>query len=295
MRRLPIQLKILIASIVFFCSPGPVSATDVKPQFKRIVTMAPNLTEVVFALGQGERVVGVSDFDKWPSAVADIPRVGGYYNPNLEAVIKLNPDVVFMIQGREQIDEKLQKLGIKVHVFACDNLASLHQTIGAMGEILGVEAKANELMETIRNGLDQVHVKGAERFSVMICVGMTPGSLQGVYVAGANSIHQDLLNSIGAKNVFNDVTKDYFAVNKESIMARRPDIIIDLIPGQDVPQDHYNQRMATWQLLPGIPAVKAKRIAILNEDYLNIPGPRIVEAATRLKTEIDKWVIEEKE
>ncbi|MCD4654379.1 helical backbone metal receptor [bacterium] len=267
-----------------------VAETD---QLERIISMAPNLTEIVFALGQGNKIIGVTDFDHWPAAVNSLVRVGGYYNPNKEVIIQLKPDAVFMLRGRSALDKNLIKLGIKTRQFTCENINDIKNTIIEIGKILEVEVQAIKLRDNIEIEMRNIKIKKADDISVMICVGMTPGTLQNLFVAGNKSMHHDLLEFIGCKNTFAHISKSYFPVNKEALLAARPDIIIDLIPGQRLDKRSRRERLETWGLLSGVPAVKTGKIIILNEDFCNIPGPRIIQTGRLISDNIRQLIANE--
>jgi iron complex transport system substrate-binding protein len=251
-----------------------------------LVTLAPNLTEIVFALNQGHRIIGVSNFDSWPESVKSLPKMGGYFNPDIEGLIRLKPDMVFLFRGRNELNQRLEKLGFEVKDFPADTLDDILTTIRQIGHILGAEAEANDLIRTISQRLETLHRSYKTPPKVMICVGMTPGVLQNIYVSGGASFHHDILQALGIENVFSGQSRAYFPVNRESIIAAQPDIIIDLMPGEPLDEQTRKQRLATWKGLSAVPAVQNDRIIILNDDCISIPGPRITEFAAFLAEHI---------
>ncbi len=252
-----------------------------------LVTLAPNLTEIVFSLNQGHRIIGVSNFDSWPESVESLPKMGGYFNPDIEGLIRLKPDMVFLLRGRSELNQRLEKLGFEVKDFPADTLDDILTTIRQIGHILGAEAEADDLIRTINRRLETLQRSYKTPPKVMICVGMTPGVLQNIYVSGGASFHHDILQALGIENVFAGQSRAYFPVNRESIIAAQPDIIIDLMPGEPLDEQTRKQRLATWKGLSAVPAVQNHRIIILNDDFISIPGPRITEFAALLAEHIN--------
>lgn len=255
------------------------SETQAEPKETTIVTLAPNLTEIVFSLGQGHRIIGVTSFDAWPDSVNKLTKLGGYFNPDIEALLRLRPDMIFMLQGRSDLKTRLQKFGFSIWDFRCETIADIRSTIQQIGNILNLDDKAKEQIEGLDTNLQAARLTFEPVPKVMIAIGMTDGVLQNLYVAGGASFHNDIMEAIGVSNVFSNVNQAYFTVGRESILATQPDIIIDLIPGEPLTEKRRIERIATWSGLGSIPAVRHQRIIILNDDYITIPGPRVTQIA----------------
>lgn len=244
-----------------------------------IVTLAPNLTEIVFLLEQGHRIKGVSNFDTWPEPVRTLPKLGGYFNPDIEGLLRLKPDLIFLLQGRSDLKSRLETFGFSVWEFRCETLQDIRSAIIGIGRILGVEKTAEARVVSMDADLAAVRLKMEKPPRVMVCVGMTEGLLQNLYVAGGKSFHHDIIDAIGAANVFAGSSQAYFAVNRESVIAAQPDIILDLIPGESLNETRRRERLSTWDGLGSVPAVRHHRIIFLNDDYISIPGPRVTRIA----------------
>jgi iron complex transport system substrate-binding protein len=211
---------------------------------KRIVSMGPNITEIVFALGRGDRLVAVTDFCMYPLEAAALPRVGGYLNPNLE---------------NETIYSGIQDLG----------------------KALGAAEKAEDLCDTIREALDTVRAKtvASPTTKVFLSLGRAMGSMANLYTVGGKSFLSQLLEIAGGENIFADVDQPYPEASKESLIKRAPDVILEMRPGESITHTKRNQIAAEWNVFTGIPAVNNHRIYVLTEDFLLVPGPRIVKIA----------------
>ncbi|MBN1297073.1 ABC transporter substrate-binding protein [bacterium] len=252
----------------------------------RVISMAPNLTEIVCALDQIDRLAGVSTFDTWPAAVRKLPKIGGYFNPDMETLIRLQPDLVLLVEGRNRIEDKLNDLGIRHEMFRSESLADFYSAVTRIGDILGVPESAAALTVSVETSLRASKLPEGYHPKVMICIGMTPGTLQSLFVAGNGSFHSDILKAIGCRPVFDEMNRAYFPVSKEAIIAAAPDIILDLAPGIDPESIAARQRIDTWKLLSGIPAVDEGKVILLTHDYLSIPGPRIGTVAYIFASEI---------
>jgi iron complex transport system substrate-binding protein len=248
---------------------------------QRIVSMGPNITEIVFALGCGNRLVAVTDFCMYPPEVAGLPKVGGYLNPNLEKLTTLRPDLV-LIRGKiEKVDRFCRSRGIPVVRVHMDSLKTIYSGIQHLGRALGVVEKADVLCNTIREALDTVRAKSAAipATKVFISLGRAMGSMANLYTVGGNSFLSQLVEIGGGINIFADVDQPYPEASKESLIKRSPEVILEMRPGENMTQKKRNQIIAEWGVFDGVPAVTNGRIYVLTQDFLLIPGPRIVETA----------------
>ena len=263
------------------------AARSIQPEGKhyaRIISMAPNITETVFALGCGERVVGVADFSNYPPEAAQKQRAGGFINPNFERLLGLRPDIV-IVQGA----------GVKLGKFCADNdiefmaidmnsIGTIYEGIAALGEKLGRPEQAERLCDDIRLQFKELadRLAGVERPGVFLCMGHTGGSLRDIYTAGPDSFLSELIGLAGGENIFGDIATGYPQVSKEALQKRRPGVIIEPLGRQGLTDAFLAQLRADWGRMGQLPAVKSGRLYFPTEDYLQIAGPRIAQAARRL-------------
>ncbi|RMG20541.1 MAG: hemin ABC transporter substrate-binding protein [Deltaproteobacteria bacterium] len=197
---------------------------DGPPQ--RIVTLAPSLTETVLALGAGDRLVGVSRFDDF-EAVRALPRVGGYLDPNLEAILALHPDLVLAEKspGNEAVVRDLARLGVPVLVVRARTLAEVREMIVAVAGALGMEAAGRGLLARFDAGLRAAQRLGPTAGTVraLLVYGVTP-----LVVAGPGSFGAELLSLCGAKNAAASGTGAYPTWPLERLIADPPDLIVVL-------------------------------------------------------------------
>jgi iron complex transport system substrate-binding protein len=255
----------------------------VSPSPQRIVSMAPNITETVFALGGGDRLVGVTSFCVYPPEATRLPKVGGFYNPNLERLIALQPDMV-LLQGRhKKVAAFCQDRHIAVLHVDMDSLATIYRGVMKVGRVLGDSARADALCTEIRSGLQGLRQMAGDREEkrVYISLSRTMGSMSNLYTVGGSSFVSQVLGVVGGRNVFADVTRPYPEVSKESLIKRAPDVILEIRPGERLSDVQKSHIIEAWNAFPTLPAVCNEQIYILTEDFLLVPGPRVVLAARR--------------
>jgi iron complex transport system substrate-binding protein len=260
-------------------------ADDIPRGSRRIVCLAPNLTEIVFALGAGDRIIGVSDYATYPAEVADLPRVGGLLNPNLEKILKLAPDVIFLHASNRELADRLGRLGLRTVSFSADSIEDVYKIILRMGQELGVEADAGGIVTGMKRELRHLAVPdSAPKVKTLVVIGRTDGSLAGLRTAGEGSYVNELVVLVGGENIAASTGKPWPELSKEFIVAAAPSVIVELSPGatSDEAED-----LAPWAALPGIPAVRDRRVHRLTEDHLLIPGPRLVSTARALRDALD--------
>ncbi|MCK4390158.1 MAG: ABC transporter substrate-binding protein [Desulfobacterales bacterium] len=251
------------------------------PKARRIVSMAPNITETIFALGCGDCVVAATDFCTYPAEARALPKVGGYFNPNLERLTALCPDLLILQGKHEKVDAFCRAKGIPVLHVAMDSISSIYRGIVDLGSALHRPERAEHLCTTIRHQLEAVQkeVAGYPRQKVFICLGRAPSGMTNLYTAGGPSFISEILQIAGGDNIFADVTQPYPEASKESLLKRAPEIIIEMRPGEDISDLRRRQIIAEWDILRGVPAVSNRRVYVLTEDLLLVPGPRVGVAA----------------
>ena len=247
--------------------------------------MAPNITETVFALGAGRRVVGVSDYTVFPKEAAELPGVGALYNPNLEKIVSLEPDLVIIQQKHEKVEELCRRRNIAVlRVEMEGSTQKVFDAILALGDALGKSGRAVMLCHKMQTMLAmlEMHVAGRERVKTLICVDRSAGDLKGVYAPGSKGFLNDLLLRGGGDNIFSDVNEAYAMVSLEEIVRRAPEVIIETRPGADLSDAERAAIVDDWNALETVPAVKNGRVVVVTDDSLVVPGPRLAMAAARL-------------
>ncbi len=234
--------------------------------------MAPNLSETLFALGLGERVVGVDDYSHWPPEVEKLPRLGGLFNPNLERIVALKPDLALLVPSEREIGEKLRRFGIDSLILSNETLEDIERSFQIIADRCGVPEAGARLAAEWREGLRPDPVPGAPR--VLLSTGRPAGRLADLVVAGPNTFLDELLRRLGAVNAFGDAPIRYPEVGMEEIVARAPDIIIELRADPLTP-DVERRLVEDWSALPQVTAVREGRVTVIAGDHILIPGPRL--------------------
>ncbi|MCW7754139.1 helical backbone metal receptor [Desulfobotulus sp. H1] len=249
---------------------------------QRILPMAPSLVEAVFALGAGERVAGIPEYTSWPPEALDLPSVGGYFNPNLERIAVLKPDLVILQGQHEKVDRYCRRHGIPLLHVAMEDRTSIREGLHILGHALGQDAEARMLTDAMEAELERLGRKfyRSKPPAVLLVVGRTPGTLSGIMTAGRDSFLTELTELAGGRNIFDDQSQRYPTVSKEAILVRQPDIILEFMPGDR--EREGNGLVHEWQAMASVPAVRKGRIRVLTDNRLLMPGPRIAEAAAIL-------------
>lgn len=280
MRRLwPLIVFILIFCIVWLLADNVEKPLSTTKSYQRIITLSPSLTETVFALGLGDRVVAVTDYCDYPPQAQALPSVGSYTNTSLEAITRLQPDLVIMLNGQQQRQQQLEQLGIKTLVLDNSTIADIKETIKTIANLTGKQSQATKLLNNIQDQIDYVRIKVHGVAPVRTLVGIAhyvnSDQLDTVYIAGQHDFYNELLELAGGVNVYTDTTVKVPSVSAEGIIRMNPDAIIDVFPEQKDHQSDMKQVIKQWQTLRSVNAVKQQRIYIIEHDYASIPGPRI--------------------
>ena len=249
---------------------------------QRIVSLVPSVTEMLFAVGAGERVVAVSSFDHFPAAVDRLPRVGALVDPDLEKILSLRPDLVITYGSQSDLAAKLQKAGVPTFAFRHGSLGDVTAMLRELGRRLGIPSAAERVAAGIERDLDRIRtqVKREPRPKTLLVIGREPRSLRAVNVSGGYGFLHDLLELAGGSNVFGDVKRESLLVSTETILARAPEVILELHYTDAPSRTLIDQERAAWSILSSVPAVKHGRVELLFGEELVLPGPRVVVTAT---------------
>ncbi|MBW8876565.1 MAG: ABC transporter substrate-binding protein [Acidobacteria bacterium] len=270
-------LLLLLGPVLAGCR-GEQSARQPARVPRRIIALTPSLTETVFALGLNDRVVGVGDYTRWPPEAVRKPRLGALFNPNLERIVSLKPDLAVLLPSEQGLGTKLKPLGIDVLVVPDETLADVQASFLIIARRCGVQEAGERLLAEWRAGLTLPPLPGpplpGPPLRVLISVGRRPGQLGDVTVAGPGTFLDELLKRLGAENVFADAPTLYPQIGLEEIVARKPDVILELRADPLTP-DAVASIIADWQALPQVPAVRLGRVEVIAGDHVLIPGPRL--------------------
>jgi len=251
---------------------------------KRIVSMAPSITEMLFALGLGDRVVGVTSFCNYPPEVLDrvekgeIKVIGGFSNPSVEKIVALKPDLVIGCEIHERVIYQLESLGLTVLIVGSESVDDIYKAILIIGKATGVYETSLELINEMKESIKDtwVKVQNATKPKVLIIVWLEP-----LWVAGVRTYMSDLIELAGGVNAYTG--EGWTSVGPESLIAINPDIIIitgHAAPGKSPDEivKYLEESVPGWE---NISAVMNNRVYFFideAEDALVRPGPRIARA-----------------
>jgi iron complex transport system substrate-binding protein len=247
----------------------------------RIVSTSPGITETLFALGLGDRVVGVSTYCRYPKAVSTISRVGTFLDPDAELIARLRPDLVFLHAGRSAIRSHLSALGITFSLVDSASLSSVFSTIRQIGTAAGVPDRASRLVNDIDVRLRRVSaaVAGRRPRKILIVVGRRTGTLSDIVAVGPGSYLHEVAALAGGTNVLSGALPEYPRISMETVISLAPDVIVDVGEMGESETDSERRRAMTEELWRRQPLVKAARewtVHATNDEAFVVPGPRIV-------------------
>ncbi len=282
MKRLLLLLVVMVASLVAHAPLSAQRASASSPQ--RIVSLVPATTEMLFEMGAGRRVVGVGSYDRFPPEVEQLPRLGGLLDPNIEQLIALRPDLVIVYETQVELRRQLERARIPMWGYSIKGLSDVTATVRSLGERIGMGTQANASADRIDARLRavQARVAGRPRPRTLLLFGRESGSLRGINASGGYGFLHDLLELAGGADVLADVKQAAVAMSTEMVLARAPEVIIELHYGEPWPDARLAAERRAWNVLPSLPAVRSNRITLLAGDELVVPGPRVSIAAERM-------------
>jgi iron complex transport system substrate-binding protein len=257
----------------------------------RIVSTFPSITETLFALGAGDRVVGVSDYCRYPAAALSLPKVGSYTKPDVEKIALLRPDLVFIQKSAANLADRLNALGIKHVEVTVGSLAEVYSMIRDIGRAVGLPDRTEKLNIDIRSRLDAVRAQaaGRSRPKVLIVVGRTPGTLTNLKAAGPGPYIGELLEIAGGSNVLNGTAIAYPQISLETVVRLNPDVILDTSNMGDAGPDtslRETRLREPWMTHRELAAVQNGTVFGLTSESLITPGPRIVDAVELIRSKL---------
>lgn len=252
---------------------------------KRIISLVPNVTEMIYAIGAGDRVIAVSSYDTFPPEVRTLPSVGALLDPNVERILALRPDLVVVYGSQDDLRRQLARAGIGTFDYRHGGLDAITTTIRGLGTALGEERTAGALASRIEGGLDDIRarVRGRPRPRTLLVFGRERLALRGIYASGGMGFLHDMLTVAGGENVFADVKAESVQASTEQIISRRPDVIVEVrAVNEAFPAGDRAAEARVWSTLGSVPAVRNGRVSFLFDDRIVIPGPRIVDGTREL-------------
>jgi iron complex transport system substrate-binding protein len=260
--------------VTLFCGCGkPVQPVASANYPERIISLAPSITETLYALGLGDRLIAASTYCTYPKAAQQLPKIGDYGNYNFEAIVSMKPDLVMLLSEFDAEKTRLTGLNIPYLETGTYFIDDILETIRVIGDTCGVEARSQELIEQLQNRMAAHVTNTTNRPRTLIVFNREPenGKVKQVHAFGTECLHNELLELAGGKNVVPGKLP-FSILSREALLRLNPDVIIEL-SAANIPDDPS----APWQNLSNIAAVKNNRITVITGNRTFIPGPRFIE------------------
>ncbi|WP_246942294.1 ABC transporter substrate-binding protein [Bacillus pinisoli] len=269
-------------------SSFPITVTDasdnevtIEAQPEKIVSLIPSNTEIVYALGMGDTVVGVTEFDNFPEEVASVEKIGDMVI-NVEKVISLQPDLVLAHESSAQSSEsgleQLRNAGITVVVIPnADSFETVYDTIHLLGQVTGTTEKADELIEGMKTDLANIQAKATsitEKATVWVEVSGAPE----IYTTGKGTFMHEMLEVINATNAAGE-QEGWIMMTEEEIVALNPDVVVTTYGSYD---PNVKANVLAREAWNEVPAIQNERVYDINSDLVTRPGPRLIEGVEEL-------------
>ncbi|WP_430010177.1 ABC transporter substrate-binding protein [Methylophaga lonarensis] len=282
-------LSVFIAIFVYLvivANSQPTGRDEVNAQddaeVERIISLAPSITETLYSIGLADQLIAVTDFCNTPTNTPPKPTIGAYLDPNLEAIVAMQPDLVILLDRQQRVVQQLQQLGIRTLPV---NHASLDGILTSMHDIAvntGAVEQVSKLLASLQTRIDHVQAMTADQEmpSVLLAIAHAGASEQQfgqIYVAGQHDFYNDLLKLAGAQNSYQDRRVSVPSVSTEGILRLNPDIIIDLYPASGQHPFNLDIMQAHWQKLSQVNAIRNDQLHLIEASYAVIPGPGVVD------------------
>jgi iron complex transport system substrate-binding protein len=253
---------------------------------RRILSLAPSATEILFAVGAGPQVVGVDAYSDYPPAARGLPRLGGLLDPDVEGMLRLRPDLVILLPSQAEVARALTTAGVPTLTVPHETLDDVERAILAIGERTGHAVPGRALADSLRRALARSRAaagRRADRPRVLFVIAREAGELGSFSVAGPGTYLDQLIALAGAENALRDAPTRYPQVSAETALRLAPDVILEWTPNdtsagpaQALAAD--GRRAAEWRGLFAAPAGRAPAVHILHDDVWVRSGPRVVAA-----------------
>jgi iron complex transport system substrate-binding protein len=272
------KIILILTVSLFFTSRAFAQAPQ---EYHRVVSLLPSITEILFAIGAQDQVVGVTKFCKYPPEAQKKTIIGGLLDTNYEIIYRLKPDLVIVATEQGDQKEKLESMGFNIAEVETRSVQKIMESIGQLGKLLGHEQGAQKVVESIQNKIDTIKEKTKDlpKPKVMVTFLRPVGekTIRDVYIAGTFTYFKDLLDLVGAVNAFQGTDMITSPIlSAEGILRLDPDVIIEVMPTLKESKLTKQDALEDWVMLSQLKAYKNKRIYIISESYADIPGPRLV-------------------
>lgn len=249
---------------------------------KRIISLAPHVTELLFAAGGGASIVGTVSYSDYPPAAKTIPRIGDNWQVDLERLVALKPDllVVWRHNASARQMEQLRALGIPLYYSEPHKMTDVAETLERLGKLLGTEQQANRSAGELRQGLSALAARFSQRPTVRVFYQVWDRPL---YTLNSSHIISDAIRVCGGENIFAQMPMAAPQIGVEAVLQKNPEAVI-----AGTLRDRASDGAAIWKKYPTLEATRHDNLFTLNGDLLNRPGPRIISGAAALCEKLEQ-------
>jgi iron complex transport system substrate-binding protein len=282
MSRVRQALVVLVAFVSF------VSFVFAYQEPRRIVSLVPAVTEMLFAIGAGPQVAAVSSYDEDPPEVRTLPRVGALLDPDVERILSIRPDLVITYGSQTDLQQQLRRAAIPIFDYRHAGLADITSTMRRLGAVTGHpgEAEAEALRIEAQIAAIRAMVANQPRPRTLLVFGRERGALRNIYASGGRGFLHDMLEAAGGQNIFADVKRESVQATTELILARAPEVILEVRSADILTAEEAIREAASWTPLSSVPAVRSQRVVVLTGRGLTVPGPRVADVVQQIAAAI---------
>ena len=255
-----------------------ISFVDAHATSQRVISTSPAITEILFAIGAGDRVVGVTDYCNYPKNACLLPSIGGPLNPNTEKWIALKPDLIILQDDSVVLNKHAKVFKIPTLEVSVNNLENILRSIQVIADAMQTPKAGKQLVDKIKIQIDNYRTSlgKTKPRQVLMLLSDTNDPSRDLYAVGRNTFLNELLSIAGGENILPETMATYPKISKEFIIAKSPEIIIEIGPTANLSNEGILSREKAWTIYPTIRAVKNNRLYFVGATYILIPGPRLV-------------------
>jgi iron complex transport system substrate-binding protein len=262
----------------------------------RILSLAPSITETLFAVGAGAQIVGVDAYSDYPAAARSLPRLGALLDPDLEAMLRLRPDLAILLPSQAETARALDAAGVSTLTVPHETLADVGRAVLAIGRRTGHAREAEALADSLHRELLDIRSSAADsgrRLRVLFVVAREEGQLASFTAAGPRTYLDELIGLAGGDNALRDSPTRYPQISAETALRLAPDLILEWTPSErpgDSREERQadNRRIAEWRTLIARPDAESPAVQVLHDDLWLRPGPRVVDALDLLRSLLER-------
>ena len=266
-------------------------AAPVWAQARRVISIIPATTEMLFAMGAGDRVIAIGSYDRFPPEAQKLPRVGALIDPNVEQILQMRPDLVVLYGTQTELKRRLERANIPYYSYVHKGLSDITDTMRSLGSRVGMESAGSALAGRIDKQLADIRerVSARPRPKTLLVFERERRSLRNIYASGGEGFLHDMLVAAGGADVMADIHRQSVTMSTETVLDRAPEIIVELRYSAD---DINDSDISAWNRLASVPAVRNHRVILLTGEEFVVPGPRVAEATRKLAAALHpglKW------